>query len=94
MRDDPDFSKRLGKKVQAIKEDKQHISSVAQEYETKYREEIIEGTKKCALLLQEGKSRGLSEDQVMQEYGRFIPTVRTPIPVSYTHLTLPTKRIV
>lgn len=79
MRDDPDFNKRLGKKVQAIKEDKQHILSAAQEYEEKYKTEIIEGTRKCALLLQEGKSKGLSETQIMQEYGRFIPTVRTPI---------------
>lgn len=79
MRDDPDFNKRLGKKVQAIKEDKQHILSVAQKYEEKYKTEIIEGTRKCAFLLQEGKSKGLSEEQIMQEYGRFIPTVRTPI---------------
>jgi hypothetical protein len=79
MREDPEFGKRISKKVQEIKQDKEHLLSAADEYGAKYQEEILEGTKKRALLLQEGKSKGLSEDQIMEEYGRFIPTVRMPI---------------
>jgi hypothetical protein len=79
MREDPEFGKRISKKVQEIKQDKEHLLSAADEYGAKYQEEILEGTRKRALLLKEGSSRGLSENEVMQEYGKFVPTVYTPI---------------
>lgn len=79
MREDPEFGKRISKKVQEIKQDKQHLLSAADEYGAKYQEEILEGTRKRALLLKEGEARGLSENEVMQEYGKFVPTVYTPI---------------
>jgi len=79
MRDDPDFGKRLQKKVQEIKVDKEHLMSAADEYGQKYQQEILEGTEKRANLLTEGKSHGLSEAEVMSSYGRFMPTVYTPI---------------
>ena len=79
MREDPEFGKRISKKVQEIKQDKEHLLSAADEYGAKYQEEILEGTRKRALLLKEGEARGLSENEVMQEYGKFVPTVYTPI---------------
>lgn len=79
MREDPDFGKRISKKVQEIKQDKEHLVNIADEYGQKYQQEIIEGTKKRQLLLENGASRGLSEAEVAAEYGKFIPTVYTPI---------------
>lgn len=79
MREDPDFGKRISKKVQEIKEDKQNLLNVADDYGKRYQEEIIEGTKLRQKLLTEGKSRGLTEDEIMSQYGKFVPTVYTPI---------------
>lgn len=79
MRDDPDFGRRLQKKVQDIKEDKQHLLSAADDYGKRYQQEVIEGTELRAKLLTEGSSKGLSEQEVMSSYGRFVPTVYTPI---------------
>ena len=79
MQSDPEFGKRISRKVQEIKQDKKNILNAADEYGKRYEEEIIEGTKKRAKLLTEGQERGLTEEQVFQSYGRFIPTVYTPI---------------
>lgn len=79
MRDDPDFGKRISKKVEEIKQDKQNLLHIADEYGAKYQTEVLEGTLKRAKLLTEGAARGLSEDEVFQGYGKFIPTVYTPI---------------
>jgi hypothetical protein len=79
MRDDPEFGKRITKKVQEIKKDKESLLNIADQYGERYQQEIVEGTLHRANLLTEGKSRGLSEDEVMSQYGRFVPTVYTPI---------------
>ena len=79
MRDDPDFGKRISKKVQEIKEDKANLLCAADDYGKRYQQEILEGTEKRALLLTEGAAKGLSEEDIMAQYGRFVPTVYTPI---------------
>ena len=79
IRTDPDFGKRIAKKVEEIKADKQNLLKLADEYGGRHKDEILEGTEKRAKLLTEGKSRGLSDDEVAQEYGRFIPTIYTPL---------------
>lgn len=79
MREDPDFGRRISKKVQEVKQDKQNILQAADDYGKRYEQEIIEGTKKRQLLLENGARRGLSEAEVMADYGRFVPTVYTPI---------------
>ena len=79
MRSDPDFGKRISKKVEEIKVDKQNLLNVADEYAVKYEKEILEGTELRKRLLTEGSRRGLSETQVFQEYGRFCPTIYTPL---------------
>jgi len=64
-----------------LKQDKQHLVKAADDYSSKYSEEIQEGTKKKQLLLSEGKGRGMSaEDAEKYAYkGGFLPTVQTPI---------------
>lgn len=79
MRDDPDFGKRIAKKTQEIKEDKQHLVAIAGDYSKKYEKEIQEGTELRRKLLSEGSSKGLTEDEIMASFGRFVPTVQTPI---------------
>lgn len=79
MRDDPEFGRRITKKVAEIKQDKQNLVNAADNYSTKYRQEILEGTQLRGRLLAEGKSKGLSEEEVMSRFGRFVPTVYTPI---------------
>lgn len=87
MREDPDFGKRMSKKFEDIKKDKQNLLNIADEYGSKYRDEILEGTEQKAKLLTEGKARGLTEDQVMSAYGKFVPTVYTPI-LNFLYFTL------
>lgn len=79
MRDDPDFGKRIQKKVAEIKEDKQNLLNAADEYGARYKEEILEGTELRAKMLTEGASKGLNEEQIMSSFGKFVPTVYTPI---------------
>lgn len=79
IRDDPDFGKRISKKVEEIKHDKQNLLAVADEYGKLNQKEILEGTKKRQLLLTEGAARGLTEEETMRDYGKFIPTVYTPL---------------
>jgi len=75
----PELSQILAKKVDEVKKHKQSLSKAAEEVSETYKEEIIKGTKKKALLLTDGVKKGMSEEEVMKDYGRFIPTVRTPI---------------
>lgn len=79
MRDDPDWGRRLEKKTQAVKEDKQNLLNAADDYGSKYQEEILKGTELRAKLLTEGASRGLTEEEIMARHGRFVPTIYTPI---------------
>jgi len=79
MRDDPYFGERISKKVKKIKEDKQNLMNIADEYGAKYSDEIIAGTEQRAKLLTEGKTKGLNEEQVMATYNKFLPTIYTPL---------------
>lgn len=79
MRNDPDFGKRISKKVEEIKKDKEGLVNIADQYGKKYQDEILEGTERRANLLTEGESKGLTEEEVMSRYNSFIPTVFTPI---------------
>ena len=79
MSNDPEFGRRISKKVEEIKHDKQNLSAIANTYESKYKQEILEGTELRNRLLTEGKQKGLSEEQILGSYGRFVPCLRTPI---------------
>jgi len=79
MREDPDFGVRLQKKVKEIKKTKEDLLNVADEYGKQHQQEILEGTELRAKLLTEGSAKGLNEEQIISSYGRFIPTVYTPL---------------
>ena len=76
---DPEFGRRISKKVEEIKHDKKNLLHAADDYGQKYKQEILEGTEKRNRMLTEGAQRGLSEEDVISQYGRFVPTVYTPI---------------
>lgn len=79
LRNDPDFAGALTKKKEAVKKDKQNLVTAAQTYTQKYEKEIQEGTKLRQKLLTEGAESGMSEDEVLSSYGRFLPSIQTPI---------------
>ena len=79
MRDDAAWAERIKKKIGEVKKDKQNLMSAADKYSKQHEQEILEGTKKRQLLLSNGASRGMSEEDVMKNYGKFLPTVHTPI---------------
>jgi soluble cytochrome b562 len=79
MGSDPDFGRRISKKVEEIKQDKKNLLEIASTYSEKYHREILEGDELRNRLLTEGTKQGLSEDQIMGSYGRFVPCRRTPL---------------
>ena len=81
LRDDPDFTERIAKKTIEVKKDKAGLLKMATEYTDKYHDQVEAGTLKQMKMLGEGKSAGMSEDEVMKEVykGGFIPTKHTPI---------------
>ena len=79
LRNDPDFAGALSKKKEAVKVDKQNLLRAANTYTQKYKDEILEGTKKRQKLLSEGQSKGLSEEEIFKGNTTFYPTVYTPI---------------
>lgn len=72
-------NERFEEKKKIIKKDSETLLASAKEYNQKYEREIEEGTRKRALLLEEGKKRGLSENEIFQSNTRFLPTRQTPI---------------
>jgi hypothetical protein len=78
MRDDQDFGRRIAKKTQEIKEDKQHLNAIASEYSSKYEREIAEGEKLKRNLLTEGERAGRTREESLSGHG-FIPQRCTPI---------------
>src|SRR6267154_5048186 len=79
LKADPDFAGAFSKKKEAVKKDKQMLLQTAQTYTQKYEKEIEEGTKQRQILITEGEAEGLTEDEVLEQHGRFIPSIYTPI---------------
>lgn len=79
LQNDEVFGEILKKKTEAIKKNKQTLVSAAKEYTQKYKEEIEEGTKLRQKLLTEGENQSKTEDEILSNYGRFIPSIHTPI---------------
>jgi HSP20 family molecular chaperone IbpA len=79
LRNDPDFSERLAHVKKKVENDKVIIKKATETYTQKHELEIAEGTKKMQLLLTEGTANGLTEEEIKSQYGKFLPTVRTPI---------------
>ena len=76
---DADFAARLQETIQEIKKSNHGLRTAASQYTNKYQEEVDIGTKKLQLLLEEGKRRGFSEADILENQKSFYPTIRTPI---------------
>lgn len=76
---DADFAARLQETVKEIKKSNTNLRTAASQYTNKYQEEVNVGTRKLQLLLEEGKRRGYSEEEILENQKNFYPTVRTPI---------------
>ncbi len=79
LRSDPDFAALFGKRKDEVKQNKADLLEAAHRFQSKYASEIDDGTKKRQLLLEAGKSKGLSEEETFRDNQLFIPTKTTPI---------------
>lgn len=71
------ISNRIEEGKKEISKNKKKVLTIAEEYNNKYQQEIAEGTKKVQLMLSENV--GLKEEDVHVQFGKFIPSLRTPI---------------
>lgn len=79
MRKCPDIAKRIEEGTKEVRANKKHLLDGAAEISEIYHKEIEEGTKKRQLLLEYGRQQGKTEEDVLKEYGKFIPSRATPI---------------
>lgn len=79
MRDDEDFIKRMEQKKANVKADIDNLSAAAKIYEKKYENVVADGTREKQLLLEDGRRRGLTEEQTYGKMTKFIPAKDTPI---------------
>lgn len=86
LRNDPILKSRMIDQVKKVKKSKQSLNDVANSYNERYKKKIEEGTKKQQLLLEDGKRRGLNEEDIAKRHG-FIPTVHTPI-LNFLHFLM------
>ena len=70
---------RIQKKLEEIKRDKGKLSKITDEYNHKYEQEVAEGTEKRKLLIEDGARKGLKEEEALAGYGKFLPSVQTPL---------------
>lgn len=87
LREDPDFAALFAKKAVDIKKNKADLLEAANSYQSKYKQEIEEGTKKRQLMLTEGRAKGLKDDDIFRDNQLFIPTKQTPI-LNYLYFLL------
>lgn len=79
LKDDPNFTQLFAKKAVDIRKNKVDLLEAAKSYQSKYEDEIARGTVKQSLMLQEGRSKGLKDDEIFKDNSIFIPTKQTPI---------------
>lgn len=75
----PSEKERIIKKIAEVKQNKASLLTKANEYQQKYADEIEKGTLQRALLLEDGKRKGLTEAEIFKGNEIFIPTKETPI---------------
>ena len=75
----PVEKERIIKKIAEVKQNKASLLTKANEYQQKYADEIEKGTLQRALLLEDGKRKGLKEEDIFKGNEIFIPTKETPI---------------
>ena len=79
LQNNPHLAERLKEQIEHIKKSSGNLTQAAQNYSNKYQEEVEAGTKKMQLLLENGKRRGFTEEEILAAQTSFCPTVRTPI---------------
>lgn len=78
IKDNTDYLDRIHDIANEVKKDKTKILSMAEKYNTKYKTQISEGTKKRQLLLTERIDGGQTKEEAERNMG-FIPSIYTPI---------------
>ena len=68
----PIEKERIIKKIAEVKQNKASLLTKANEYQQKYSDEIEKGTLQRALLLEDGKRKGLKEDEIFKGNEIFI----------------------
>jgi len=69
---------RIKEQTRKVKEDKRKLTNLAEQHFQSHKAEILDGTKRRQVLLEDGKRQGLSEGQVLAG-NSFIPSVYTPV---------------
>lgn len=79
MQSDPGLAERIRQGTEEVRKSKENLVAAASNFNEQYEGEIAEGTRKRQLLLEMGQKSGKTEEEVLREYGQFIPTRYTPI---------------
>ena len=78
IRDDPRLVQRIREIKKEVERDTEKIKTISDEYNRRFKKEILEGTAKRHILIEEGRRRGKSPDEIEMSSG-FIPSIYTPI---------------
>mgnify|MGYP006921390610 CR=1 FL=1 len=79
QKEDLTLQERLRKQMDHIKKSKNTLMDSAEQYSTKYQSEVVEGTKKLQRLLEDGRRKGKTDQEILDSQTVFCPSVRTPI---------------
>ena len=72
LQNDEQFGDILKRRTQLAKKDKASLLNSATQYNQKYKDEIEEGDKLRHKLLEEGKSKGLTEQEIFKGNSKFM----------------------
>jgi len=70
---------RIAKKILKVKQDKENILKAASKINENFKEEISKGDKTKQLLLEDGKRKGIKEEEIFSNNLVFIPTSSSPV---------------
>ena len=70
---------RLKKKIQELKQEKTELLDYVNTFNKDYEKEILDGTKKKQLLLEDGRKLGKTDEEILAEHGKFLPSIQTPL---------------
>ena len=80
---DYDFGALMKERIEAgkkeIQQSQKKVANIAAQYNQKYEQQIAEGTRQRQLLLESGRKRGEKDEDILANYGKFLPSVHTPI---------------
>ena len=81
LKKDPILSDRIVEQVKKVKKTREDLKTIATTYNERYKKEIDEGTLKQQLLIEDGRRKGLSEEEAFEKSQKngFVPTKYTPV---------------